>query len=94
MQEMPTSVLDYEKLGIIAYLTVSIWLFLKGTVMTAAAHEKQMAQLRSDYEARLNVEKERTQEWKEMAKAAGQTAKQTATAAREIVDVVKTAGTQ
>lgn len=36
---------DPEKLGIIAYLTAGITLFLRGTVMLTSTHEKQMARL-------------------------------------------------
>jgi uncharacterized protein YecA (UPF0149 family) len=99
--EPTTSLLDYEKLGIIAYLTATVTLFLRGTIMTTASHDKQMASICAVYEqrlkdrdARIEAEKERVQEWKDMAKSAGLAARQTATAAKEIVEVVRTAGGQ
>lgn len=87
MQGDPISSLtpDLEKLGIIAYLTVSLTLFLRGTVMLASTHREQIKQLREDFQERLKEERGRTEEWKQLAQRSSYVAKET-------VDLVKKTG--
>jgi hypothetical protein len=89
---------DPDKLGWIAVLGSAVAAFYKGTIMPTRVHEADIKQLRDDFavreaaiikdfEARLQVERERANDWKDMAVRGSYVARDNAAAAKEIAQI-------
>lgn len=74
---------------IITMLLVTVGAFLKGTILSGVSHEKQMTQLRADFDERLDRAEELTRKAESRADQWMEIAMRTTGAARDLIDVAK-----
>lgn len=74
---------------VITMLLVTVGAFLKGTILSGVSHEKQMTQLRADFETRLEQSEAREKKAEVRADQWMEVAMQATGAARDLIDVAK-----